>query len=92
VREYDLAGLGGFAKVLHEIGAFHPTPEDEAWFRAVSDLVDRPPEELEDLFDEDERAAEEMEAQMRRQPEDDTPPMPMNGKEDEDIAEMEEVV
>ena len=82
VREYDLAALGGFAKVLHDIGSFHPTPEDEMWFRKISDLVDIPLEDLEDMHEEDEP--------------DETPPddeqemdEPMNGKEDEDVDEME---
>lgn len=40
VRNYDLGSLGSFAQVLTQIGAFHPTPEDERWFRAISDLAD----------------------------------------------------
>lgn len=40
VRRYDLQALGSFAKALHDIGAFHPTPEDEEMFRKISDLHD----------------------------------------------------
>ena len=54
VREYDLVGLSTFAKTLHDIGTFHPTPEDERLFRSISDLADVELETLEDLFAEDE--------------------------------------
>lgn len=54
VRNYDLEKLGNFAQVLSGIGAFHPTPQDEQWFRAISDLADMSIEELEDLHEEDE--------------------------------------
>jgi hypothetical protein len=40
VRRYDLEGLGRFAQLLHNIGAFHPTPEDEDLLRKISDLPD----------------------------------------------------
>ncbi len=91
VREYDLQALGGFAKTLHDIGAFHPTPEDEAWLRKISDLVDIPLEDLEALYDEDDAKAEAMRKQLAQQ--DDEPEMEeyTNGTEDEDVDEMEEV-
>lgn len=59
IREYDLASLGTFAKTLSDIGTFHPTPEDEAWFRKISDLQDVPIEDIEKLFEEEEKKAEE---------------------------------
>jgi hypothetical protein len=68
VREYDLAALGGFAQVLEGIGAFHPTPQDEEWFRKISDLVDIPLEDLEAMHEEEEAKAEEMRQQMQDQP------------------------
>lgn len=89
VREYDLNMLGGFAEVLNNIGAFHATPEDEMWFRKISDLVDVPLEDIEACFEEDEEAAEEMQQQVAQQ-EMGQPPSP-NGVEEEDIEEMEEV-
>lgn len=51
VRKYDLEKIGGFAKLLATIGAFHATPEDEAWFRAISDLHDIDVAELEELHE-----------------------------------------
>lgn len=53
IRKYDLEQLGGFAEILHRIGAFHVTPEDEALFRKISDLADAKPEDLEPLFKQD---------------------------------------
>lgn len=50
VREYDLAALGSFAQTLEGIGAFHSTPQDEEWFRKISDLVDIPREDLEPMY------------------------------------------
>jgi len=95
VREYDLAALGGFAKVLHDIGSFHPTPEDEMWFRKISDLVDIPLEDLEATFEEEEAKAEEEKKQQLdalRQAQQDAPADEYtNGKEDEGVDEMEEV-
>lgn len=87
VREYDLAGLGGFAKILNSIGAFHPTPQDEEWFRKISDLVDIPIDELEDMHEEDERQAEAMRQDMSQ----DEPAMEetQNGHEDAPLSEME---
>lgn len=40
VRKYDLEALGRFAQLLHNIGAFHPTPEDEEMIRKISDFPD----------------------------------------------------
>ena len=53
VREYDLPGLSTFAKTLHDIGAFHVTPEDEQLFRNISDLADIDMETLESAFAQD---------------------------------------
>lgn len=49
IRKYDLQQLGAFAQVLANIGAFHPTPEDEAMFRKISDLPDIDMERLTEL-------------------------------------------
>lgn len=57
VRKYDLGQLGTFAEVLNRIGAFHPTPEDEAWFRRISDLVDIDDKTLRQLHAADEQPA-----------------------------------
>lgn len=50
VKRYDLEKIGGFAETLARVGALHVTPEDEAFFRRVGDLVDVDPAELEELF------------------------------------------
>lgn len=49
VREYDLQGLATFSQILAGIGAFHPTPEDEAMMRSISDLPDLDMEEIESM-------------------------------------------
>jgi hypothetical protein len=95
VREYDLNMIVNFAKTLHDMKAFHATPEDEEWFRKISDLHDIDLETLKKLHDEDDaKAAAErkrmQEAQAAQAQPADEPP-PMNGKEEEDIDEMEEV-
>jgi phage gp29-like protein len=54
VKEYDLNGLSNFAQVLSGIGMFHPTPEDEAWARKVSDLPDIDMTEIEAMHEQDE--------------------------------------
>jgi hypothetical protein len=51
VREYDLNMLGNFANLLAGIGAFHPQPVDEEWFRKISDLADIPLDELETIHE-----------------------------------------
>lgn len=83
VREYDLAALGGFAKLLYDIGSFHPTPEDEMWFRKISDLVDVPLEALVDMHDADEP--------QETPPDDNDQGMDesANGVEEADVGEME---
>lgn len=91
VREYDLASLGTFAKVLSAIGAFHPTPADEEWFRKISDLVDIDLDELEQLHEEDDAKAEEMRKTMQPQQDEQDMEQPTNGKEEEAIDEMETV-
>lgn len=50
IRRYDLQALAGFAEILSRIGTFHPTPEDEALFRKISDLPDVPLESLAPLY------------------------------------------
>lgn len=92
VREYDLEKLGGFAATLEGIGAFHVTPQDEEWLRKISDLVDIPLDELEKTFEEAEAKAEEEKRQQidaMRQGQEDGQGMETNGKEDEDVADME---
>jgi hypothetical protein len=64
VREYDLAALGGFAKTLNDIGAFHPTPQDEEWLRKISDLVDIPLEDLETMHEDAAAQAQAMRQQV----------------------------
>lgn len=54
VKNYDLAGLGSFAQILSSIGMFHPTPEDEAFARKVSDLPDIDMTEIEAMHEADE--------------------------------------
>jgi hypothetical protein len=85
VREYDLQALGGFAKLLTEIGAFHPTPEDEAWMRKISDLVDIDLSELIKLHQKD------MERVVSPPQKEETQEGYTNGKEEEPIDEMETV-
>lgn len=53
VRRYDLEALAGFAQILHSIGAFHPTPEDEELFRKISDLSDIPYDQITQAFKQD---------------------------------------
>ncbi len=86
VREYDLEALGGFAQTLATIGAFHPTPADEEWFRKISDLVDVPIEDIEQTFEDEEAKAEK---QARIDAMNDAPDMETNGHTEEDIADME---
>lgn len=50
VKKYDLDALGSFAQALHGIGGLHVTPEDEAHFRKISDLVDIDAAALRGLF------------------------------------------
>jgi hypothetical protein len=57
VRDYDLKALGGFAELLDRIGALHVTPEDEEWFRKISDLVDVDIDELRKLHTQDDQQA-----------------------------------
>lgn len=68
VREYDLEKLGAFAKLLSEIGAFHATPEDEAWFRGISDLYDVAIEDLEALHEPGDEADDETDAAPTDEP------------------------
>lgn len=96
VREYDLTMLSGFAKTLHDMEAFHATPEDEEWLRKISDLHDIDLDTLKKLHEEDDAKEKAMQEQMKQaaaqkadQP-NDAPPS-MNGKEEEDVDEMEEV-
>lgn len=91
VREYDLNMIANFAKTLHDIDSFHPTAEDEMWFRKISDLVDIPLEDLEDLHEEDAAKAKAMQKQVAPADDDQEMDERVNGKEDEDIDEMEAV-
>jgi hypothetical protein len=92
VREYDLNMIANFAKTLHDMEAFHARPEDEEWFRKISDLADVDLKTLIKMHDEDDAKAEAIAEQMQNaaaQPADDAPPM--NGKEDEAVEDMEMV-
>ena len=57
VREYDLNMIANFAKTLHDMEAFHATPEDEMWLRKISDLHDIDLATLIKLHDADEANA-----------------------------------
>jgi hypothetical protein len=93
VREYDLNMIANFAKTLHDMEAFHARPEDEEWFRKISDLADVDLADLVKLHDEDDAKAEAMRKQIVQQQNDDAPPMDeyTNGTEEEDVDEMEAV-
>jgi hypothetical protein len=54
VKRYDLQTLGGFVQTIEQIGAFHPTPQDEEFFRKISDAPDVDPVTLQAYFDADE--------------------------------------
>jgi hypothetical protein len=86
VREYDLEALGGFAQTLNQIGAFHPTPQDEEWFRKMSDLVDIPLDELETMHED---AAAARPAQPQVTP-DDAPSMADEPQADDVPADLVE--
>jgi hypothetical protein len=60
VRQYDLERLGNFTRTLHDVGAFHPTVQDEEMFRKISDLADIDRETLDDLYAQDEQLKEQM--------------------------------
>lgn len=60
IREYDLQSLGTFVKLLYDVGLLHPTPEDEAMFRKVGDMVNLDPTVLKEMFLKDEVNKEEM--------------------------------
>lgn len=85
VREYDLGALGNFAQTLANIGAFHATPEDEAWFRKISDLADVEMDEIERMHAEAKRQAQ---AIAGEEPQDE----PNTGADDEDTAAPDDVV
>jgi len=87
VREYDLNMIANFAKTLHDMEAFHATPEDEEWMRKISDLHDIDLKTLIELHDADEKEAKQEAAQAA----DDEQDMEetTNGVEDEDVDDME---
>lgn len=91
VREYDLNMLGNFAKILNDIGAFHPTPEDEEWFRKISDLVDIDLDTLTNMHEEAAAQAAAIQQQTQQQPAEDQPAMgaTTNGHTTEDVGSME---
>lgn len=80
VRKYDLSAVGTFAKALSDIGAFHPTAEDEAMFRRMADFVDVPQEELDELFEAEPPPALRREA-VAMEPDDEAP---------DEVPEMED--
>lgn len=53
IKRYDLEKIGTFAKTLSDIGALHITPDDEAYFRRISDMLDIDPVTLQALHDAD---------------------------------------
>lgn len=88
VREYDLANLGAFAKTLSEIGAFHPTPEDERLFRAISDLADVDVETIEEAFEKDDEQAEAVAEQVAGAADTEQPEMEEGQPDEESEPEM----
>jgi hypothetical protein len=88
VKRYDLAGLGTFAELLERIGAFHPTPEDEEFFRKVSDLPDKDLAELRELH---ERAPQPVPGPVNEaEPEAPAPETNKDEGEEEEMPMMEE--
>jgi hypothetical protein len=75
VKRYDLQSLGTFLTVLQRIGAFHPTPEDEAHLRRIAEMVDIPVEQLEEMHEADDAQAPPPPPPTEGQPQDDAPMM-----------------
>lgn len=46
IKRYDLASLGQLMELLHRIGLFTPSPEDEAYMREISDLLNKSPDQI----------------------------------------------
>ena len=86
VREYDLNMIANFAKTLHDMEAFHATPEDEMWLRKISDLHDIDLTTLMQLHNADE-------TKVPSAPEDDDPALEdVAPEEGDDALEDEEAV
>jgi len=84
VKEYDLGKLGTFVQLLKNIGAFHPTPEDEEWFRKISDAIDIDIKELRTLH---ENAMPPQPSALTTQAEDDTA---MEDGTEEDVEQLDD--
>lgn len=67
VKRYDLEALGSFLGTLQSAMAWTPTPEDEAHFRTISDMLDMTPGQIRE-------ARKEAQAAMPAQPRDEAPP------------------
>ena len=88
VREYDLNMIANFAKTLHDMEAFHATPEDEMWLRKISDLHDIDLPTLMQLHN-----ADEAKAPPEGESEDDDPALEdVAPEEGDDALEDEEAV
>lgn len=52
VKEYDLEAISDFIVSLAQVGAIHPTPEDESMLRKIGDMVDIDMKEIKRLHEE----------------------------------------
>ena len=87
VREYDLNMIANFAKTLHDMEAFHATPEDEEWMRKISDLHDIDLKTLINLHNADEQEAPEPDDDLMLE---DATPEESDDAMEEDAAVIEE--
>ncbi len=87
VKEYDLGKLGAFLKILANIGAFHATPEDEEYFRAITDLRDADIEEIRKMHAAIEELAKMSKMDSEGESEDGTGDDEMDMEEDEPMDE-----
>lgn len=46
IKRYDLQSMATLMELLHRIGTFTPSAEDEAYIRSISDLLDKTPEQI----------------------------------------------
>lgn len=46
IKRYDLQALGQLMELLHRIGLFTPSPEDEAYMREISDLLNKSADQI----------------------------------------------
>lgn len=87
VREYDLNMIANFAKTLHDMEAFHATPEDEMWLRKISDLHDIDLATLIKLHDADEANTPSVPEEDDQEMEDAVPKDSDDAMEDEEAME-----